>query len=1128
MFNIVQVKGDDAGGYYGTQANYYLGGQAPSRWVGQGAANLGLKGSVDPASFTQLMNGEVPRPGSEAVRVLSGVRKGWDMTISAPKWASILITLGDDKRLAAHWQNAAQRAFDYVERFATYRQTRKGRTTDIVGARLIGGAFLHDANRNNEPSIHVHMVASAIGMTRDGKLRAVDLQHAYKHAKLIGQLVHANFAHTARRDGYKVALDDKGMAILENAPAGLHDVSDALSTRRDEVRAEIDRLGVATRQGEVAVVRATREAKSVETEGLLDHARAVAEARGFGPDRIRALVPDTRLPLRDALAARIEGRLPDFVAARISTAATVNSDAKPLPDSQEPKGVIHRALRLAGSVLKDTWAVLTDQASSSARQGRTGYPSPQLFSPKGALDIFRPPEDYPADRLAARHELAYQVRRVSEHHAAFTLHDIVLPTLISGLKEDLPGVTQDAVIAAAQDLVSEGVLSVGRDRKSLYTATGLELEREQRIYAHTTMGKGQAEPVLDVLSAERAIHAYEARAHSLTDGQRQLVTALVSSRDRFVSVQGVAGTGKTTAIRAARDILKDRARTAGEVRLYGVANTRSARDEIRAQGIEARTTASFLSRFTTHFHTGVLPMGEDKAAWENTVLLFDETSFAGNADMEAVMAVADRLGVRGFVAQGDRDQLPAIPAGNVPDLISKLNHGFTVNLTDIVRQTNSDLREAIEQLVGVQAANGKRDSYRPIAGARDVSQRLSKAVIPWTRTGAIVDLGLDKARDRDDRVGQLQKIASAVAGRWTALSPKERAETLVVFPTHELRGLFHDDVRRTLRDEGEITGEDRSRTILRPKPIAQAAKDRALNYAKGDVLVFSQRVVRIGARAGSRFTVTEIDREQNRLTLRDTREGDHDFTLSDGTSKLPRFEVFRETTGTFAIGDRIRVLPGDPRNLAADLTDLRITGEPGEAIEVTGRVAGPVEDGQPDTRTLRLKAGATTTMMIDHDYTRTVYAAQGLSALRVLAGFHSQSIMTSFANLYVIGSRAREALAIITDSLDRAMNAVAHNPGIQMSAHTAMDHMEVEHFVDRARAEMDAARGQADRERDESPEDPSERARSAEELADPSIPVDRQEKPLSDERPADLDRTHQHDLEDSVDPELRPDREVGD
>ena len=44
MFNIVQVKGDDAGAYYGKQANYYLGGEAPSRWVGRGAEEIGYVG----------------------------------------------------------------------------------------------------------------------------------------------------------------------------------------------------------------------------------------------------------------------------------------------------------------------------------------------------------------------------------------------------------------------------------------------------------------------------------------------------------------------------------------------------------------------------------------------------------------------------------------------------------------------------------------------------------------------------------------------------------------------------------------------------------------------------------------------------------------------------------------------------------------------------------------------------------------------------------------------------------------------------------------------------------------------------------------------------------------------------
>ena len=1128
MFNIVQVKGDDAGGYYGTQANYYLGGEAPSNWVGQGAAAIGLKGPVDPAAFTQLMNGEVPKPGSDPVRVLSGVRKGWDMTISAPKWASVLITLGEDKRLAAHWQTAAKRAFDYVERFATYRETVKGVTRDVVGARLIGGAFLHDANRNNEPSIHVHMVASAIGVTKRGKLRAVDLQHAYKHAKLIGQYVHANFAHTARRDGYQVGLDDKGMAVLENAPEGLGAVSEALSTRRDEVRSEIDRLGVATRQGEVAVVRATREAKSPDTADLITHAKAVAEAKGFGPDQIRALVPDTHLSLKDAMAARVDGALPGFVA---KTLAEQSGKTPGEPSSTPPgdaPGFAKRLVRLAGAAITEIWAQLSDQSRSTDKYARTGYPAPQLSDSRPRPDVFRPPEDYPATRLAARHELAYQIRRVSERQAAFTLHDVVLPTLISGLNEDLPGVTETQVLGAARDFVSEGLLVVGRDRKSLYTATGLELEREQRIHEHTERGKGQSVPVLAPDPAQRAIHAYEADAHKLTDGQRQLVTAILSSKDRFVSVQGVAGTGKTTALRAAQSILKSNTKATGHVRLYGVANTKSARDEVRAQGIEARTTASFLSRFTRYFHTGVLPTGEDKADWENTVLLFDEASFAGNADMEAAMAIADKLGVRGFVAQGDRDQLPAIPAGNVPDLISKLSHGFTVTLSDIVRQTNPDLREAIEQLVGAKPVSGAPNTYKPIGGPRDVTTRLSKAVAAWTKADAITDLGLERARDKDSRAEQLQAIAASVAGKWQALSPQERAETLVVFPTHELRALFHDEVRQTLRQEGEIIGEDKDLQVLRPKPMGQAEKDRAGNYSSGDVLVFSQMVRRIWARPGARFSVDQVDRDANQLALRDTKGEPHTLSLSDGRSKLPRFEVFRETSAAFAIGDRIRILPGDPRNLADGLTDLTITGEDGRGLEVTGRVSEPGEDTAGETRTLRLQAGSTTAMMIDHDYSRTVYAAQGLSALRVLAGFHSQSIMTSFANLYVIGSRAKEALSIITDSLERAMDAVAHNPGIQMSAHTAMDHLEVEHFIDRARTEMDAARQHANPDFDESPAEPDMGARVREDRAEGTPGGGASETPMSEERPADLDRDHELELEDEVTLDPQPDREVGD
>ena len=1124
MFNIVQVKGDDAGGYYGTQANYYLGDEAPSSWVGQGAEALGFKGPVDPAEFTQLMNGAVQPPGQDPVQVLSGVRKGWDMTISAPKWASVMITLGGDKRLAAHWRNAAQTAFNYVERFATHRKTVEGKQVNVVGARLIGGAFLHDANRNNEPSIHVHMVASAIGVTKDGKLRAVDLQHAYKHAKLIGQLVHAQFAHTARRDGYQVGLDDKGMAILENAPQGLQDVSEALSTRRDEVRSEIDRLGVATRQGEVAVVRATRDAKSPDAPELLASAEKIASAKGFGPDQIKSLVPDTRLPLKDALAAHTDGTLPRHIQNRLDRAQAKTNETADRPAASTPPTRLERLRHRASELIKEAWVALSDHLKGEQRDGRVAFTTPQLSEPKARRDFFQPKETYPTGRLAARHELAYQIRRVSERQAAFALHEVALPAIISGLKDNLPGVTPDTVHAAARDLVAEGLIKIGRDRKSLYTATALEMEREQRINGYSVANKGTANPALSRVAAEKAIRGFEEAQHPLTKGQRQLVSALLGSKDRFVSVQGVAGTGKTTAIRAARTILSQHEKETGEARLYGLANTKAARDEIRAQGIEARTTASFLSRFTRYFHTGVLPAEEDKGAWENTILVFDETSFAGNADMEAAMAIADKLGVRTFVSQGDVDQLPAIPAGNVPDLIGKLNLGFNVTLGDIVRQTNPDLRDAIESLVGAKAEKGNANGYVPIAGARDVTERLERAVSAWRRAGAIEDLDRDRATDSETRKEQLQEIAETVAAKWSGLSPDKRSDTLVIFPTHELRALYHDSVRATLRDEGEITGQDREQTVLRPKPLSMAEKDRANSYSRGDTLVFSQYVSRIGARPGDRFVVGDVNKDDNTLQLSDVKGKNHGFKLSDGVGKLPRFEVFRDAKASFAVGDRIRILPGDPRNLADGMSDLHISRETGRGFYVTGRVANDDAQAPEEEKTILLAKGSTTAMMVDHDYSRTVYAAQGLSALRVLAGFHSQSIMTSFANLYVIGSRAKEALSIITDSLERAIDAVANNPGVQMSAHTAMDHIDVDHFISRAKAEMETARDISGTEK--SDPDRSEQNRDLPDENDHNQSLG--DRSFADERPADLDQEQTLDLETDLAPGLQPQREVGD
>ncbi|MBK6856690.1 MAG: relaxase domain-containing protein [Microthrixaceae bacterium] len=62
---VTTLKGPDAGAYYvDGPGRYYLDGdEPPGRWLGRGAAALGLAGEVDDDDFLSLMDGRDPTTG---------------------------------------------------------------------------------------------------------------------------------------------------------------------------------------------------------------------------------------------------------------------------------------------------------------------------------------------------------------------------------------------------------------------------------------------------------------------------------------------------------------------------------------------------------------------------------------------------------------------------------------------------------------------------------------------------------------------------------------------------------------------------------------------------------------------------------------------------------------------------------------------------------------------------------------------------------------------------------------------------------------------------------------------------------------------------------------------------------
>jgi conjugative relaxase-like TrwC/TraI family protein len=96
-----------------SQDDYYKQGQTCiGRWIGKGAAELGLNGNVSHDHFTALLHGIDPHNGHVLVPAATQNGKhaaGWDSVYSAPKSVSMQALIGGDYRLIQAHEDAVQR-----------------------------------------------------------------------------------------------------------------------------------------------------------------------------------------------------------------------------------------------------------------------------------------------------------------------------------------------------------------------------------------------------------------------------------------------------------------------------------------------------------------------------------------------------------------------------------------------------------------------------------------------------------------------------------------------------------------------------------------------------------------------------------------------------------------------------------------------------------------------------------------------------------------------------------------------------------------------------------------------------------------------------------------------------------
>ncbi len=286
-------------------------------------------------------------------------------------------------------------------------------------------------------------------------------------------------------------------------------------------------------------------------------------------------------------------------------------------------------------------------------------------------------------------------------------------------------------------------------------------------------GQNRHEPLV---SSETWREVEEKYAH-LSTSQRAAVEQIVSSQDKIMGLEGVAGAGKTTSLAAVHEAAEQEGY---EVR--GLAPTSRAAHKLAESGIESETLQRHLRR------------EEQPDEGQKRLYVLDESSLASTKQMNEFL---HRLhGEDRVLLVGDKRQHEAVEAGRPYHQLQQAGMQ-TARLDEIVRQKDPALKEAVEQLA-------RGDVFGAIDNL-DQQGRVHEIV------------------GREDR---LSEIAREYA--------RQPQGTLVISPDNESRRELNGLIHREMQQRGDVSQDEHKLRVLDSRQdMTGADRQWAAQYGEG-------------------------------------------------------------------------------------------------------------------------------------------------------------------------------------------------------------------------------------------------------------------------------------------------------
>ncbi|SHI11837.1 MobF family relaxase [Pollutimonas bauzanensis] len=970
-----------AGHYYADQKDdYYSRDGNSAQWQGQGAELVGLTGEVAPAQFVAAMRGDFGPDVqlSRSIRKDAKARAAMDVTFSAPKSVSIQALVGKDATVLAAHDHAVTKTLEFLEKeLIRARQKENGETRTEKTANAIMAKFRHETARPTDfdeadPQLHTHTLVMNVTQRADGAWVSVSNEEIYRAKRMLDAIYKNEMATYLEKAGYALRYEKDNFELAHISREHI----EQFSKRGMTVQAELAKMGktrkTASRELKQTITLATRNEKRPEiTRDALNagwQRQALeldidfgAARKNVGFERGDRAIVDRGTP--GAGRARGSGRNPRDLGPvapedrhgpdRDRRYPGPRDAGEPLVPSQAPNGQGREVIqRLRGRIAEECvdWAirhiaeresVMTEKQILEAAMEHAMGAGATFWELKQAIHA-----------AVARGHLVQGAPVYRSNLLQSNEITLSREAWIQRMVHE--GATLDEARRNVRRAIAMGGLVLDDTRYTTQAAR----EREKRILQIEREGRGKMPAVLSQEAAHRALSN-----KGLKPGQLAAAQLIVTSADRIVGVQGLAGVGKSHMLKYVKEATQGTDYTVRSIAPYG-----SQVKALRVVGVEAVTVASMLQAHTNRFEL-------DK----NTVLVVDEAGVVPTRQMEQIMRRAEKAGAR-VVLLGDIAQTKAIEAGR--PLHQLQDAGMqTAHMGDIVRQKNPVLKRAVE-----------------LAAEGNASQALH-----------VLQTKLQAVQEIKDSQARYERIADSYA----SLSVDEQRQTLIITGTNASRNAINNQVHAKLG----LAGKGFDYALLTRIDTTQAQRRSAKYYQLGNVIQ-PERAYKNGLEPDAQYVVTAIDTGRNRIAVAHLVTGER---IEFNPSRSTKLSVYDRVEAELSAGEVVRVTRNDAR---LDLvngeryTVLAVT--PGTVklgrLDADGNILREVGlIGDLESHPLHL----------DRAYASTVHSAQGLSETGVILNQETFSRTTKSDVFYVAISREKEWIQVYTDDITKLPFAVS-------------------------------------------------------------------------------------------------------